>query len=238
MQKTNLVIPLAIIIAGAMLAGAVYFRKDNDSRAAAAPAAAKESDTIDGVGNIKIKEVTSVDYIRGNPNAAVKVIVFSDTECPFCKRFHDTMNQIMDEYGRGSQVAWVYRHFPLEAIHSKARKEAEALECAGDLGGNTGFWNYADKLFEITPSNDGLDMKELPNVAVSVGLDLNKFNECLGSGKFVKNVTEDLDDGAGAGARGTPYSIVIAANGKKFTINGALPYESVKATIEQALAEK
>src|SRR3989338_2531696 len=102
-----------------------------------------------------VGELTDRDHLRGDPKATVKVVEFSDLECPFCKNFHRTMQQVMSEYS--GQVAWVYRHFPLDSLHSKARKEAEASECAAELGGNDGFWAYVDKLFEITPSNNGLD---------------------------------------------------------------------------------
>ena len=67
-----------------------------------------------------VRPVNGEDHILGNPDAPVKLIEFSDFECPFCKRFHPTMKRLMDEYGEDGRVAWVYRHFPLDAIHSKA----------------------------------------------------------------------------------------------------------------------
>jgi protein-disulfide isomerase len=106
---------------------------------------------------INLDPVTEKDHIFGNPQAEMVIVEYSDLECPFCKRFHETMIQIMSEYGKEGKVAWVYRHFPLDAIHSKARREAEAVECAGELGGNDKFWAYVNKLVEITPSNNQLD---------------------------------------------------------------------------------
>lgn len=111
------------------------------------PTTKQESDSVRPVGE--------GEHLRGDPKATVKIVEFSDLECPFCKRFHLTMQQVMEEYS--GKVAWVYRHFPLDSLHSKARKEAEATECAAELAGNDGFWAYIDKLFEITPSNNGLD---------------------------------------------------------------------------------
>lgn len=102
-----------------------------------------------------VRSVNEGDHLRGDPKATVKIVEFSDLECPFCKNFHFTMQQIMSEYP--GKVSWAYRHFPLDSLHPKARKEAEASECAAELGGNDGFWSYVDKLFEITPSNNGLD---------------------------------------------------------------------------------
>ena len=238
-SKNNFAVPMAIIIAGALVAGALYFNnKGNGGSGDSNNLVVKDNNAAEIAKENNVKPVSSADHIRGNPNAKVKVIEFSDPECPFCKRFHNTMNQIIDEYGKSGQVAWVYRHFPLDAIHSKARKESEALECANEQGGSAKFWAYLDRLFEVTPSNDGLDLAELPKIAEYAGLDKTQFNQCLESGKYAKHVADDQADGINSGARGTPYSVVVAANGKKFVINGALPYESVKAIINQALAEK
>lgn len=106
---------------------------------------------------IALDPVTEKDHISGNPQAELMLVEYSDPECPFCKRFHETMMQVMKEYGTQGKVAWIYRHFPLDAIHSKARKEAEAIECAGELGGNDKLWAYLNKLEEITPANNQLD---------------------------------------------------------------------------------
>ena len=144
----------------------------------------------------------------------------------------------MEEYGKSGQVAWIYRHFPLDSLHPKARKESEALECANEQGGNVKFWEYLDEIFAITPSNNGLDLNELPNIAREIGLDADNFNQCLNSGKYAKRVADDQVDGVNSGASGTPYNVVIAGNGKKFVINGALPYANIKAVIDQALTEK
>lgn len=111
----------------------------------------------DGATKITVSPISSADHIFGNPSAEVLLIEYSDPECPFCKRFQETLKTVMTQYGDNGNVAWVYRHFPLDSIHPKSRKEAEAFECAGELGGSTKFWEYADKLFEITPSNNQLD---------------------------------------------------------------------------------
>lgn len=180
--------------------------------------------------------MTQRDHIRGSPDAPVKIVEFADTECPLCKRFHPTLQRIVAEYP--GKVAWVFRHFPLDNIHPKARKEAEATECANDLGGNEKFWTYLDRLYEITPSNNRLDPAELPRIAEYVGLNRAKFEQCLESGKYVQRVAEDLDDALAAGAQGTPYTMVVAPNGRKFAILGAQPYASVKLVVEIALQQK
>ncbi len=188
------------------------------------------------------KPVDGEDHILGNPDAPVKLIEFSDFECPFCKRFHLTMKRLMNEYGKDGKVAWVYRHFPLDSLHAKARKEAQAAECANELGGNEAFWAYSDRLFEVTPSNDRLDLAVLPRIAQEIGLDRAKFEACLGGdargGKYAAHIEADVQDATASGGTGTPYSLVIAPNGKTFPINGAQPLAALKSIIDLALREE
>lgn len=94
----------------------------------------------------KMKPVSAQDHIRGDANAPVKVVEYSDLDCPFCKQFHVTMNQVMEEYGKQGRVAWVFRHFPLEQLHPDAPRKAQASECMSELGGQQAFWNFVDKV--------------------------------------------------------------------------------------------
>lgn len=240
-QQNKLSIPMAIIVAGVIIAGAVYF--SNSARPSTVGSGqgnpSPQQPTAQQTGDLaQMKPITSEDHIRGDINAPVKIVEYSDTECPFCKRFHSTMQQVVDEYGKDGKVAWVYRHFPLDSLHSKARKEAEATECAAELGGNNKFWAYLDRLMEITPANNGLDPAELPKIAQYVGLDTAKFDECLSSGKYAQKIEEHVQNAVATGGNGTPWSIVVAKNGKKYPLSGAQPYASVKQLIDLALQEK
>lgn len=217
----NYAIPFAIVIAGLAIAGAIYFGDGRKTVATAQP-----TGTVD--------PVTSSDHILGNPNAKVVIVEYSDTECPYCKSFHPTLQRIMNEYGKDGKVAWVYRHFPLP-FHTKAPHEAEATECANKLGGNTKFWEYINKVFDATPGNNGLDPAELPKIATAVGLDVTAFNKCLDGGEMKKIVDADLASGAKAGVSGTPYSIILVNKKVSSSINGAQPYEAVNAQIEELL---
>lgn len=176
--------------------------------------------------------ITSEDWVRGNRDAQVSVVEYSDTECPFCKRHHPTMQQLITEYD--GKVNWVYRHFPLTQLHSKASKEAEAAECAGELAGNESFWKYIDRLFEITPANNGLDPAELPKIAEYVGLNKAKFEDCLNSGKWAQKVSAQAQDAQNAGGNGTPYNVIVAGD-QKIPVSGAVPLEQFKAIIDSVL---
>lgn len=238
--STPMNVPIAIVIAGGLIAAAIYFGGQQGGAISGAQVADNNGDTGQPAGAPAqppqpqigdIRPVTDEDHIRGAANAKVTVIEYSDFECPFCKRFHPTMTRLLDEYP--NDVRWVYRQFPLEQLHSKAKKQAEATECAGEQGK---FWELADKIFEVTPSNDGLDMNTLSDLARQVGVpNVQQFQSCLDSGKYAQAVEDDIADAQAAGGRGTPYSVVLTADGKKLPINGAQPYESVKQTIDQAL---
>ncbi|MBI4057839.1 thioredoxin domain-containing protein [Candidatus Microgenomates bacterium] len=181
----------------------------------------------------KVPSVSDEDYIRGSKDAKVYLIEYSDLECPFCKQFHKTAQQAVDEYD--GQVAWVYRHFPLDTLHPKADKEAEAAECAAEQKGVDGFWAYVDKVFAITPSNNGLDHAELPKIATQIGLDESKFQSCLDSGKYKDKVEEQYQGGVTAGVSGTPGNFIVNQKGEVWIVPGAVPYDQLKSVIDEAL---
>ena len=243
MEQQKLTVPIAIIIAGVLVAGAVIFSNSNGSNSVAqAPTdnqgeqqAPQPSGSTDAVN-----PVTTEDHIKGDINAPVKIVEYSDMECPFCKRFHDTMNQVMDEYGADGQVAWVFRQFPLEQLHPvKAQREAVASECANELGGNDAFWQFTDRFFELTPSNNQTDLDiVIPQIVREIGLNESAFNECLDSGKYDSHIEEDIQNAVATGGRGTPWSVVIGPDGTTYPLSGAQPYEAVKQLIDIALKSK
>ena len=183
-----------------------------------------------------VEPVSARDLVRGAREAPVKLIEFGDTECPLCKRFHPTLKRIVDEYP--GKVAWVFRHLPKVEIHPKAPKEAEHTECAAELGGEAKFWAYLDRLYEITPSNNRLDPAELPRIAQHVGLTRAPFEQCLKSGRHAARVAADVADALASGAPGTPYSVIVAPNGKTYEVVGNQPYETLRLVIDIALKQK
>jgi len=167
-------------------------------------------------------KVASTDHIRGNKNAKVTIVEFSDYQCPFCSRFHDTMKQVMAKYP--NQVRWVFKHFPLDSIHPYARKAAEAAECAGE---QNKFWEYSDAIYANQTS---LNTEYLSTAAKNVGLNVKKFETCLSDGKTTAKVNADFQQGQGAGVRGTPGSFI---NGQ--SIPGAVPFEQIEGMIKPLL---
>lgn len=187
--------------------------------------------TGDPVGTVA--PIGDQDHIRGDKNAKVTLLEYSDYQCPFCQRFHPTMKRVMDEYK--GKVRWVYRHFPLSSIHPYAQKAAEAAECAGEQGK---FWELSDLFFEKQNewAQSGLDQAKMNGYAQQAGVkDVKKFESCVTSGKLAQHVSSDLASGEAAGVTGTPGTIVLGPNGEKQLIPGALPYEAVKQMIDSLL---
>ncbi len=240
----TLAIPLSIVISGAFIALGLYFGLGDSapSPLAQAPSptpAAQAPDEPDLKALDNIRPVTSDDHIKGSLDAPVKIVEYSDFECPFCKRMHDTMNNIVDTYAADGKVAWVYRQFPLEQLHPvKAQAVAVASECAGDQGGNDMFWKFTDRYFELTLTNNRTDTDVvIPQIAKEIGLNEGSFNTCRTSGKFDAKIAADVENAIATGGRGTPWSIAILPDGTKLPINGALPEAAIVQIIEQGLKQ-
>lgn len=174
-----------------------------------------------------------VDHIYGNPEAPVSLVEYSDFECPFCKRFHASAKKFIDK--NEGKVNWIYRHFPLSGHNPSAQREAEASECAAELGGNDTFWQYSTLIYQRTKSGGkGLPAAQLGPLAESVGLDKGAFEKCLNSGKMAARIQIDIDNGVATGISGTPGNILIVnKTGKSIFLNGAANLRKLDATLTQ-----
>ena len=225
-MKSQYLLPLTIVVAGLIIAGAVFL-------------SAKSGTVTPPNGTTQatsFRAVDSTDHTLGSPNAAVQVIEYADLECPYCKQFETTMHQIMDYYGQSGQVSWTYRPFPLAQIHSKAPEEAQAAECAADQGGNTAFFNYIDQIYNNSPLENGLDLTQLPVFAQYIGLNVTTFNTCLSSGKYAQKVQDSYNEAIKEGGTGTPFILITKPGSTDaIVLEGAQPYDSMRAAIDQLL---
>jgi len=227
-KQSSISIPVAIIAAGFIIAIAIsannYF-KNSDSKNTNTPKAASITEPLkeNKDGDVQFN-ITASDHIRGDINAPITLVEFSDFECPFCERHYPTLNKILSDYK--GKVRLVYKHFPL-GFHPNAQKAAEASECAGE---QDKFWEYHDKLFENQPQGYSLD--KFKQWAEDLGLNSGKFNDCLDSGKYAQKVQTDYQEGTQKGVNGTPATFV---NGQ--LLSGALPYWSFKQVIDGLLSQ-
>jgi protein-disulfide isomerase len=171
----------------------------------------------------------------GRADAPVTIVEFSDYQCPFCHKFYSTtLAALKKDYIDVGKVRYVFRDYPLEQLHSHARKAAEAAHCAGEQGK---FWQMHDALFQ---NQGALDLPQLAEHARSLGLDGPTFDRCLSSGRNAARVDRGLADGAAAGVEGTP-GFVIGRTKTDDTvegtpIRGAQPLDTFRQIIEQLLA--
>ena len=191
--------------------------------AAPSPAAAPTPSAPAVVANVE--ELPDDDSVKGDADAPVTIVEFSDYECPFCGKFYtQTYPQLVQKYIDTGKVKLVFRDFPL-SFHPNAQKAAEAAECAGEQGK---YYEMHDKIFD---NQQALSVTGYKQWASEIGLDTAKFNSCLDSGQMASEVQKDFQDGQAAGVRGTPAFLV---NGK--LISGAQPFQVFEQVIEAELA--
>jgi protein-disulfide isomerase len=169
-------------------------------------------------------DLTDDDAVKGDEDAPVTIVEFSDYQCPYCgKWFLQTYPQLKKEYIDTGKVKMVFRDFPL-SFHQHAQMAGEAAECVRDQGGDEAYWEFHDVLFtkqaQLSEGNVKAWAKER-------GYDISK---CLADGTFRKEVQQDMADGQAAGVQGTPAFFI---NGK--LISGAQPFSVFKQAIDAAL---
>jgi len=231
----TLAVPISIVIAGIVIALAVFFSSGSNGSQIAVnqPQVPTVQQPQEPEGNLDaVRPIDVTDHIKGDINAPVKIVEYSDFECPFCKRIHETLNTIVEN---DPDVAWVYRQFPLEQLHPvKAQRAAVASECAAELGGNDAFWKFTDGYFaDATTGNNRTDQDTLiPALIAEIGIDEDAFNECATSGRYDDHIAADVQNAVETGGRGTPWSVVIGADGKVLPLNGAQPQAAIEQIIE------
>jgi len=234
-SRPNFLIPISIIIVGLLIGGAIIVSSGNfniGNKIVSAKQTAQVLQDSNPNSNAPAQssqpkgvvtfDITETSHIRGNINAPITLVEFSDFECPFCEKIYPTLNKILNDYQ--DKVKLVYKYFPL-SFHPNAQKAAEAAECAAEQGK---FWEYHDKLFTYQASGFSLD--KFKQWAKDLGLNSAQFNGCLDSGKYASKVQTDFQEGQQKGVSGTPATFV---NGQ--LVIGAQPYEVFKQIIDNLL---
>lgn len=185
-----------------------------------APTNAGSADNVD--------PVSKDDWVTGNKNARYALIEYSDIDCPFCKQFHPTAQQLIKDR---NDFMWVYRNFPLDSLHPNARRKAEAAECAGKVGGNDKFWAF---LNEAVSEGSAVGPDKMSDIASKVGVNVTNFNNCYNKNETKDLVNADITSGTKAGINGTPGNILLdTKTGKTVVVPGAVPYEQLKSYVAQ-----
>lgn len=222
-----------IVILSALVVSALIFFGGNGNNAGdplerVAGVTGNNDNNGDNNGSVSFA-VSEDDLVRGSRDASVTIIEYADFNCTFCARLHPTLSRIVDEYD--GDVNWVYRHF---ANYPSGRTAAIGSECVARLGGNDVFWEFAGEMFD---NQRRLGDSFSTEVAVSLGLNKEDFQECLQNEK--REIEEKMEahrsEAIALGGRGTPFMLIVNASGDSVPASGAQPYESLKSIIDGML---
>jgi protein-disulfide isomerase len=244
--STGMIVALVAVVAvAAFFAGSYFSNLDSDT--------VTQSELNDAISKLEskigsaqqapsqlpqpVKISLDNDPIRGDPNAPITIVEFSDFQCPFCARFHvQTLPLIMEEYIDTGKVNLVYRDFPIQSIHPNALPAAVAAECANEQGK---YWEYHDTLFEKQSGWSRLDsntaLATFSQYATDIDLEQQQFDSCLGSGKYLEEVQGDLSDGRDYDITGTPGFFIGNEEIGFVKLNGAQPFDSFQRIIDAQL---
>jgi len=239
-KSNKLSVPMAIIVAGILVAGAIYFSSVTPKNIAV---------NDDGIGTTILAPVAETDRILGDPGAKVTLVLYEDFQCPFCGAivgFNAPLIQSLKQrdpnwapfipevmnYVKNGDVLFVYRDWAF--LGPESVRSAEAARCAGDQGK---FWEYHDYLYaHQNGENEGnFSDTNLKSFAKNLSLNTVTFNECLDKNKYAQVVANSKDEGIKAGVQGTPKGFILRDGKIVSTIDGAEPLSSVKQKIDTAL---
>ncbi|MEJ8566789.1 DsbA family protein [Elongatibacter sediminis] len=178
--------------------------------------------------------------VKGDPEAALTLIEYSDYQCPFCSRHaRQTMPQLLENYIEQGKVKFVMREFPIAGLHPRAPAAAQAALCARDQGR---YWEMHDILFA---NQRQMSDENLQDYAEEIGLEASAFSACLESDKYMAQVEADIEEGKSMGVRGTPsfvlgYTDTENPDNVKAVrfVRGAQSYDNFVRVIEELLKDE
>lgn len=182
-----------------------------------------------------LQMISEADHSRGDANAPMRLIEYSDLQCPFCKIFHKSMLEISPEYIATGKLQWAYRHFPLVSSHENAKNLAIATECAAKQGGDDAFWKMVDGIF--ADPDQKFDMTKLPTIAKASGVNVSLYMNCFASKQTAAAVDEDMADGTKIGVGGTPYAVLISPTGKTFPLARAYSASELRTIFDAVMKQ-
>ena len=181
------------------------------------------------------ESTASGKHIYGKEDARYSLVVFSDIECPYCKKYHKTPKNVVDKYP--DYVNWQFKHFPLGFHNPVAAVEAIASECAGEVGGNRAFWVYLQQMMDETKSN-GKGAGDLQTIAERIGLDGEKFVACIKSGKHKKTIDVHMAKAKELGVNSTPITFLVDnTTGKNIMLKGMVSEGNVIGALHKIKEE-
>lgn len=227
LKLEKLLVPISIIVAGALVGAAVlYANKGNNvagNQQQGQPQDQQQGQQPESKAYLNVAKITSQDHIYGNKKAKIKVVAYTDLECPYCSKFHPIIKNIVDE--SNGEIALVLRYFPLP-FHPQAQEAAESAECVYAKGGDSAYWKFVDNTFAAYDKSEGAKI-DLAAVASKSGANISSCDKA----SYDQKIKEQAANGQESGLQGTPFAVVVVNGEAKGTIDGAYPKERVQQII-------
>ena len=181
--------------------------------------------------DLAVEQTRTDNHIYGDEKARFTLVEYSDLECPYCKRFHSIPKKVVDS--SSSLVNWQWKHLPLPFHNPVATVEAQASECVANIAGNRAFWVFLHAIFDETKGN-GQGAGDLINLAQNIGVDEEKFTQCVNNGQFREKVARDLQHAKDLGVNSTPVTFVVDNHtGQNVMLRGLQSPEAIVSTIQR-----
>ena len=229
----SFVVPLSIVLAGVIIAGAIFLTNNKGGN--------PDVEGTDAGNNVAQDEfpaaettISDAPFLGDKSKAKVAIVEYTDYQCPYCQR-HDqeTKSELIKEYVDSGDAIYVFREFPLEFHGQLAIDSANAALCVNEIGGISKFEEYHSKAFMVT------DTDALSKAAQDMGIDMNKYNTCMAENRYKDKIDQGLADGMKAGVQGTPGFVVGVldkdGNVKGKLIAGAYPFDSFAQILDELL---
>lgn len=236
-MRTNtgeLSVPVAVVLAGVII-GLAIIATSMLKQAPSPTMAGDTGATPDQQGQLKAEDIFAPvddnDHVRGNRDAEIMLVEYSDIDCPFCTQVHTTLTNLVDV--NDGKVAWVYRHFPLEGLHPYAYSASVAAECIAQQNADL-FWPFIDNLFA---DNSQSTVEVINATAEKVGADMDAFATCFDEEQTAALVAADAQNASDLGFTGTPSTIVVGPNGELVPVSGAQSQTFFQQIIDGLLEE-
>ncbi len=181
-----------------------------------------------------IEKITSNDYIRGNPNAPIMFVSYTDYDCELCGLFHIVMSRIVQAYGSDGLVALTKRYASFNDDTTKSLEIANAVKCVGELAGNVAYWKLSDILFETRHREDEINLNQIKVFNSENNVNTDDFDKCVNENRYYELLKNQNSDAVSSGAFMSPFTVFIVGD-EVAVIRGYHPYIEIATILENII---
>ncbi len=233
-------VPGAIVLAGLVIAGAIFFtnrgKSEDDTDVAGETETAQEDAGVNEEFPQATTNIGESPYLGDIKKAKVALVEYTDFQCPYCEKYAvETEGDIISNYVDTGEIIYVIRNLPLDFHGQITIDSAHAGLCVNEIEGAEKYFEFYSKAFSQASADD------LANIAKDMGVNMTKYNDCMASDRYVDEIEADKAAATAAGVQGTPGFVIGVldedGNVEGKLIAGAYPYASFEALIEEMLAK-